>query len=161
MSAFKSDRIGNEILSFKRILFHQHLDVMKTRQIDVWFEVTSSIWFGEFFFISLMGRKVWNYGKTHYHVRLLDQTCSPHWTSTAWLSGFWRVCLPWARFGYNLVQIYQFEDLVKINRKISTVVLHWSAVFKYKICQNYVKNCCRPQIHYFDITKVQLRQLVD
>ena len=51
MSAFKSDRIGNEILSFKRILFHQHLDVMKTRQIDVWFEVTSSIWGISFYFV--------------------------------------------------------------------------------------------------------------
>ena len=54
-----------------------------------------------------MGKKVWKYGKTHDHVRLLDQTCSPHWTSTAWLSGFWRVWPPWARFGYKLAQICQ------------------------------------------------------
>ena len=64
----------------------------------------------------------------------------------------------WIQVGSDLPA---FEDLIKINGKISTVVLQRSAVFKYKICQNYVKNCCRPQIHYFDITKVQLRQLVD
>ena len=147
MSAFKSDRISPTFWYYENHAY----------RIQVW----GNFWhLGKNFFL-LLGEEVQKYGKTHYHVRLLDQTCSPHWTSTAWLSGFWRVWPPWARFGYKLAQIYQFEDLVKINGKISTVVLQRSAVFKYKICQNYVKNCCRPQIHYFDITKVQLRQLVD
>ena len=125
MSAFKSDRISPTFWYYEN-----HAD-----RIRVW----GNFWhLGKIYL--LMGRKVWNYGKTHYHVRLLDQTCSPHWTSTAWLSGFWRVAtmgtlwiqvgsdLPVWRFGQNQWQninssiakicCLQIQNLSKLCQKL-------------------------------------------
>ena len=112
MSAFKSDRISPTFWYYENHAY----------RIQVW----GNFWhLGRNFFL-LMGEKVWKYGKTHYHVRLLDQTCSPHWTSTAWLSGFWRVWPPWARFGYKLAQICQplkiwSKSMENINSSIAKI----------------------------------------